>query len=262
MFISRELSQFEADMMLRYQRYVRFLVKKYVERLPYPIQPADREDLWQEGMIGLLGAIRTFDAEHASGAAFTTYAANPIMREVRRAERQKRHVIRIPDDKHDALARIVRVLKRPDAHQLTDAEMAEAADVTLKTYQSLKCSEALKSQLVFSVQPRTNAHDESNDLEQRGAVEPDGGIRPDEEFERAEAALHNERLIKDMISSLADDEQKTIIRMKLGWDGGEPANLPEISRRIGKPVEEVRKQERKALSRMTTFARRRNLKPF
>jgi len=56
----------ENEFYRRYKNRVKNILRKY------NIQPLDREDLIQEGMIGLFHAIETFD--HKKGAKFSTYA--------------------------------------------------------------------------------------------------------------------------------------------------------------------------------------------
>ena len=57
----------EETLVMRYQRFVRACAR------PYFLAGGDTEDLLQEGMLGLLTAIREYDEQR--GAAFSTYAA-------------------------------------------------------------------------------------------------------------------------------------------------------------------------------------------
>ena len=72
------------------------LAERYVQLVracarPYFLQGGDSEDLIQEGMLGLLSAIREFDA--SKGASFKTYAEtcirNRIQSAIRSASRKK-----------------------------------------------------------------------------------------------------------------------------------------------------------------------------
>ena len=72
------------------------LAERYVQLVracarPFFLQGGDSEDLIQEGMLGLLSAIREFDAD--KGAAFKTYAEtcvrNRIQTAIRSASRKK-----------------------------------------------------------------------------------------------------------------------------------------------------------------------------
>lgn len=75
----------EEQLALRYSRLVRMCAR------PFFLAGGDSEDLTQEGMFGLLSAIRRFDAD--SGANFRTFAEhcirNRIRSAVRSAARQK-----------------------------------------------------------------------------------------------------------------------------------------------------------------------------
>ena len=67
-------SEAEAVLLARYKEEVRRRGRTYY------ILGADREDVVQEGMIGLFRAIRTYDPE--GGAAFRTYASTCIERQI------------------------------------------------------------------------------------------------------------------------------------------------------------------------------------
>ena len=67
-------SEAEAVLLARYKEEVRRRGRTYY------ILGADREDVVQEGMIGLFRAIRTFDPEE--GASFRTYASTCIERQI------------------------------------------------------------------------------------------------------------------------------------------------------------------------------------
>ena len=74
------------------------LIKRYTVAVrvcarPYFLAGGDSEDLIQEGMIGLLSAIREYDGSKGKGATFHTYAQtciqNRIKSAVRSAQRRK-----------------------------------------------------------------------------------------------------------------------------------------------------------------------------
>lgn len=69
----------EENLILRYRRTVRACIR------PYFLSGGDSEDLMQEGLIGLLSAIRTFQPE--GGASFRTYAETCIRHRVISAAR-------------------------------------------------------------------------------------------------------------------------------------------------------------------------------
>ena len=75
----------EEELIERYARTVRVCAR------PYFLAGGDSEDLIQEGMLGLLSAIRRFD--ESSGASFKTYAEtcirNRVLEAVKAASRKK-----------------------------------------------------------------------------------------------------------------------------------------------------------------------------
>lgn len=75
----------EDELAVRYSKQVRICAR------PYFLAGGDREDLIQEGMLGLLSAIRKYDP--ASGTAFKTYAErcihNRLLSAIENASRQK-----------------------------------------------------------------------------------------------------------------------------------------------------------------------------
>ena len=85
--LSREgQSSVEDDLARRYIRLVRICAR------PYFLQGGDSEDLLQEGMLGLLNAIREYDPQ--KGTAFHTYAETCIRSRIHSAIRsasRKKH---------------------------------------------------------------------------------------------------------------------------------------------------------------------------
>ena len=74
----------EEEMVLQYARLVRSVIR------PYFLSGGDVDDLYQEGMLGLLQAIRTYDP--ARSASFKAYAAVCIRNRIFDALRRQEHV--------------------------------------------------------------------------------------------------------------------------------------------------------------------------
>lgn len=102
----------EETLVLRYARLVRVFVR------PYFLAGGDSEDLIQEGMMGLLQAVREYDA--ARNASFRTYAELCIRSRVYSAIRASMR------DKHAPLNRYI-PFEHPQLQELTDRSIAHGA---------------------------------------------------------------------------------------------------------------------------------------
>lgn len=75
----------EEEMFVNALPLVKFTIAKYVRRRKEPWR--DIDDLYQEGCIGLLNAVRTFD--ESKGYAFSTYSAKCILNTIAKAHIRK-----------------------------------------------------------------------------------------------------------------------------------------------------------------------------
>lgn len=78
----------QTNIVLHYERLVHSLARKYSNGKPY------HEDLVQVGMLGLLGAVRRFDA--SLGKNFEAFAIPTIIGEIKRFMRDKTWAIHVP----------------------------------------------------------------------------------------------------------------------------------------------------------------------
>ncbi|AOV06676.1 RNA polymerase sigma factor SigB [Sporosarcina ureilytica] len=78
----------QTNLVLNYERLVQSLARKYSKGKPY------HEDLVQVGMLGLLGAIRRYDASY--GRSFEAFAVPTIIGEIKRFMRDKTWAIHVP----------------------------------------------------------------------------------------------------------------------------------------------------------------------
>jgi RNA polymerase sporulation-specific sigma factor len=101
----------EESLVLRYARLVRILAR------PYFLAGGDSEDLIQEGMVGLLKAVREYDP--SKNASFRTYAELCIRSRLYSAIRTA------AQDKHVPLNRYI-PFEHPQLQELTDRAVAQA----------------------------------------------------------------------------------------------------------------------------------------
>lgn len=102
----------------------------------FPASCATKEELYQQGVIGLMKALRQFDP--ARGTAFSTYAAALVLGEMRMLQRQDVPV-HMPRTEHDLRRRIrqmedalsARLCRSPSVTELADALGMEPAELML-----------------------------------------------------------------------------------------------------------------------------------
>jgi RNA polymerase sigma factor for flagellar operon FliA len=171
-----------------------------LSRLPDSFQV---DDLIQAGMLGLLEAIKQYDASH--GASFETYAGirirGAMLDEVRRSDWTPRSVHKKSRMVSDAM----RTLENKNGCSARDADIAEHLGISIEEYNHILQDSV--SCRVFSVDELAETEDSHLDESQSLASEPLGGLVRDG-FQQALADAirklpERERLV---ISLYYDDE--------------------------------------------------------
>jgi len=191
------------------------------------------EDLVQEGMIGLQIAVDKFDWRRE--IKFSTYASHWIKRELDRAVRNKRAVVKVP--RH--------VLRLQRQAMMYLAANPEATDDEVCT--KLECSPA---QLAVALDaPQVGSLDES-----RGDNETTlQSVLPDKTALGDDPALLVEDLLTqfqlgDLRSALMrlSPQQRRVVRLRWGLDGP-PRSYREIEIRLKMSKQEVQREIRESL---------------
>ena len=182
-----------------------------MSRLPPSVQ---QDDLVQAGMIGLLEAMRNYDA--SQGASFQTYARirirGAMLDEIRKNDWAPRSVHR----KARLVASVVREIENQTGRDARDHEIAKALDVTLEEYHHLL--QEASGHRVFSY--------EELDVESHGGVTSltDRDKGPLE-------GLQREDFKKGLAEAIAGLPERERMVMSLYYD--EELNLREIGAVIG-----------------------------
>lgn len=145
--ISREGSETAEEILIeKYKGLVRAKAKAYF------MAGAEAEDVVQEGMIGLIKAIRSFDESRE--ASFKTYAGtcinNQIIKAIRKADREKHHPLneaisldnRVAGEGDEALTvgDILRasMLDEPEEMVIYEDSMERLGELSRETFSSLE----------------------------------------------------------------------------------------------------------------------------
>jgi RNA polymerase primary sigma factor len=233
----------ECEVLKRNLRLVNSIAKKYAN-IGLPLT-----DVFQEGIIGLLRAIKKFD--YHRGNKFSTYAIWWVRQAIFRAIQDQGLTIRVPVHMHNRLSKVKQVYRKLATQtgcQPTSEEIARATNFTMEQVE--RALEVARKRNIPSLDtPIGNSDDLS-----LGYLISDSADSPEENSIQRDAA---ER-VRDVLQFLTPRERE-IIRRRFGFDSDIDHTLQQLAEQFGVSRERIRQIQNEALGKLRQAMKRKGL---
>jgi len=193
-------------------------------------------DLVEEGNLGLIKAVGKFDPDR--GFRFSTYASWWIRQAMVRAISDSSRTIRIPIHIFQLMTRYVALGQEPRIEKLSMEEKAKRLKISVKRYRMIE--ELVENIKALDLASSIDAYEQLT-----RSIEPETGTDPEkiilQQMENESFAEIMERL---------SDREKLILRIRYGFNDGEPHTLAETGDAVNVSRERVRQLEMRALRKL------------
>ena len=226
----------------QHSRLVIYWAKKYsCSKMPF-------EDIYQEGVIGLMRAIQKFDLDKEY--KFSTYASTYITGYIQRSLGKEERV-RLPSYMFNHYVRYKQMMSRMESGelpQMTEKEQQEYLNVSPSSYRYLvEHSEEIVS--LDTKIPNKNGED----MSLLSIIPNPSDINPESVYLKKEDSETCCHLMKCLT-----EKEATIIKYRMGFYGNKVYTLDEIGKIMNLSRERIRQIESKAMDKMknSSFARK------
>ena len=205
-------------------------------------------DVIQEGNLGLMRALKDFD--YTRGNKFSTYATFWIRQAALRGIHDKGYMIRIPihyQEKQYQLYQTKEKLIKELHREPTLKEISSDTGISEKLLKEYEAQQGIR--IVGSLDAPINLEKEESETFGDFIADTDQNI--EEIAEQKEL----EELILQCLDNLTDKE-KSVIKMRFGFNGEEPMTLESVGNQLGVTRERIRQIEAKSIRKLRNYKTR------
>lgn len=239
-------------------RLVESIASSYSKKIGHQME---FDDLVQEGILGLMKAIKKFDPE--KGYQFSTYATWWIRQSITRAIVEKGYIIRVPVHMYETINKVLKIERQSilKFNKIDIEWVTQQLDMNLVQYLKVK---KIDYQFLHLASLDTIVSQEDEDTNLIDFIE----TRPHSGAEDVSEALQDPELLvmkddqKRMLLELMDslkDREKDVLFYRFGFNEGEPKTLEEIGQIYKVTRERIRQIESKALKKLREKIRKKEL---
>lgn len=210
----------------------------------------DLDDLFQEGIVGLMKGIEKFKIEY--DVEFSTYVVYWIMQAIDRAIYDKGHLIRLPVYLAEKMNKVRKLEEKSISNDMTldIKRICEESGISEEKYLEIKEHERNFRNLVSLDLPI--GEEEETELGELLSNKNTQQIY-NEDMDVEEIVVKRE--LKDEIESILNKvtlRERVILEQRFGWGGRKPKTLAEIGKTLGLTRERIRQIQEQTLKRFSS----------
>lgn len=214
----------------------------------YMHQGISRLDLIEEGNLGLIRAVEKFDASR--NCRFSTYATWWIRQSIERAIANFSRTIRLPIHISSRIYRISKIISRyveKNGREPLPEEISEDTGLPLDFVTNL-----------FSMVVKTYSLETIIDEDGKLTLEE---VLASTNVEEPLSAFEQTRRVEEVASwlDILGTDEKRVIILRYGLDGGDPQTLESIGKIFGVTRERIRQIEQKSMNKLRRIVKRKNI---